>query len=437
MKRPLLYLLFLSIFTPVHAQYMQTINCDNGLSNRRVFQIVKDESHFMWFATRAGFDRYDGKHIRHYTLPQPKDSRIFGLATSSDGAIWGFSSHGNLYRYDKYHDRYELQLSLDSLLQTDEPFIFTIHADTRNAVWICSAQGLYRYFPQEKRLAAVTDSEGKPVYEINELEAGRYALFAEDGCYLLSTADNSPQVDLQRIPDRDAAISQVRTSYYDASEQALWLGNFTGELCVYQLGTQQFVPVSLGCNHYAIRSITADDRDNIVVGTDGGGIIFIDKHTRRVTATMTESEERSNNLISKNVYDIFCDGDGKLWIGTYNSGICVYNPHTFGVTMTQHEKTNPNSLAHSYVNALLEDRDGDMWYANNKGVSVFMASRRRWKHFFTQDNSIMSLCEDRSGNVWGAGFSAGMYAFDKRTGSMRHFTVTSTGKRLATNDITA
>ena len=101
MKYSFIYILFLSIFTPLHAQYMQTINCDNGLSNRRVFQIVKDKSHFMWFATRAGFDRYDGKNIRHYTLPQTKDSRIFGLATSPDGDIWGFSSHGNLYYYDK------------------------------------------------------------------------------------------------------------------------------------------------------------------------------------------------------------------------------------------------------------------------------------------------------------------------------------------------
>lgn len=437
MKHPILYILFLALFAPLHAQHMQTINCDNGLSNRRVFQIVKDGSHFMWFATRAGFDRYDGKHIRHYTLPQTKDSRIFGLATSSDGAIWGFSSHGNLYRYDKNQDRYGLQLSLDSLLQTEEPFIFTIHVDTRNTVWICSAQGLYRYFPQEKRLSAVADLGGKTVYEINELEAGRYALFAEDGFYLLAEADNASQAKLQRVPNRGAAVSQVRTSYYDVSKKEIWLGNFTGELYVYQLEAQRFVPVSLGCNHYAIRSITADDHDNIVIGTDGGGIIFVDKHTRRIAATMTESEDRPNDLISKNVYDIFCDGEGKIWIGTYNRGICVYNPHTFDVTMTQHEKMNPNSLAHSYVNALLEDKDGDMWYANNQGVSVFMASARKWKHFFTQDNSIMSLCEDRSGKVWGAGFSAGVYSLDKRTGSMRHFTVTSTGKRMATNDITA
>ena len=49
----------------------------------------------------------------------------------------------------------------------------------------------------------------------------------------------------------------------------------------------------------------------------------------------------------------------------------------------------------------------------------------------------MSLCEDRNGNIWAAGFSAGVYSLNKRTGNMRHFTVTSSKKRMVTNDITA
>ena len=77
--------------------------------------------------------------------------------------------------------------------------------------------------------------------------------------------------------------------------------------------------------------MTADDHDNILVGTDGGGILFIDKNTHKVVTTMTESEDQVNDLISKNVYDIYSDRGGKIWIGTYNRGICVYNPHTFDV----------------------------------------------------------------------------------------------------------
>lgn len=185
---------------------------------------MKDKSHFMWFATRAGFDRYDGKNIRHYTLPQTKDSRIFGLATSPDGDIWGFSSHGNLYYYDKNTDSYNLQLRLDSLLQTDEPFIFKIYVDTRNCIWICSSQGLYCYFPQEKKLSAITDLEGNTVYEINELEAGRYALFTGQEFYLLKVVNQPFKVSLQSVFGQENVVSQIRTSYYDVSNKEIGLG---------------------------------------------------------------------------------------------------------------------------------------------------------------------------------------------------------------------
>lgn len=437
MKYSIIYILFLFVVTSLHAQYMQTINCDNGLSNRRVFQIVKDKSNFMWFATRAGFDRYDGKYIRHYTLPQPKDSRIFGLATTCGGDIWGFSSHGNLYYYDKNKDCYILELSLDSLLKEDEPFIFKIYIDSQERIWICSSYGLYCYFPQEKKFSSVTGITNQTVYEINEIGNGQYALFTERGFSMLEITDNPFNVISTDILQSDCSISQIRSSYYDAPSKTIWLGSFTGKLFIYQLESREFLQIPLAGNHYAIRTMTADDHDNILVGTDGGGILFIDKNTHKVVTTMTESEDQVNDLISKNVYDIYSDRGGKIWIGTYNRGICVYNPHTFDVTMTQHERMNPNSLAHSYVNALLEDKEGDMWYANNKGVSVFIAATQQWKHFFTQDNSIMSLCEDRNGNIWAAGFSAGVYSLNKRTGNMRHFTVTSSKKRMVTNDITA
>ncbi|WP_291595781.1 two-component regulator propeller domain-containing protein [Bacteroides sp.] len=437
MRYSIIYILLLFICSPLHAQYMQTINCDNGLSNRRVFQIVKDKSNFMWFATRAGFDRYDGKNIRHYALPQTKDSRIFGLATTHGGDIWGFSSHGNLYYYDKDKDRYNLELSLDSLLKVDEPFIFKIYVDSHERIWMCSSQGLYCYFPQAKKFSPVTNFVNQTVYEINDLGNGQYALFTGKGFCMLEVMDKPFNVVSVDVPEFGYSIAQIRSSYYDALNKTIWLGSFTGELFIYQLEDQKLTPVPLAGNHYAIRAMTADDHDNIIIGTDGGGILFIDRNTCQVIATMTESEETANDLISKNVYDIYSDGEGKIWIGTYNRGICVYNPHTFDVTMTQHERLNPNSLAHSYVNALLEDKDGDMWYANNKGVSVFFTATQKWKHFFTQDNSIMSLCEDRNGNVWAAGFSAGVYSLNKHTGNMRHFTVESTKRKMATNDITA
>ena len=50
------------------AQTYKYIGVENGLSNRRIFDIQKDSVGYMWFLTNEGIDRYNGKDIKHYKL---------------------------------------------------------------------------------------------------------------------------------------------------------------------------------------------------------------------------------------------------------------------------------------------------------------------------------------------------------------------------------
>lgn len=61
---------FVLMFIPLisFAQTYKYIGIEDGLSNRRIFDIQKDSKGYMWFLTNEGMDRYDGKEIRHYKL---------------------------------------------------------------------------------------------------------------------------------------------------------------------------------------------------------------------------------------------------------------------------------------------------------------------------------------------------------------------------------
>ena len=49
-------------------QTYKYIGIEDGLSNRRIFNIQKDSKGYMWFLTNEGMDRYNGKEIKHYKL---------------------------------------------------------------------------------------------------------------------------------------------------------------------------------------------------------------------------------------------------------------------------------------------------------------------------------------------------------------------------------
>ena len=60
------------------AQTYKYIGVENGLSNRRIFDIQKDSVGYMWFLTNEGIDRYNGKDIKHYKLIEENKSLFKG-----------------------------------------------------------------------------------------------------------------------------------------------------------------------------------------------------------------------------------------------------------------------------------------------------------------------------------------------------------------------
>lgn len=58
------------------AQTYKYIGVENGLSNRRIFDIQKDSVGYMWFLTNEGIDRYNGKDIKHYKLIEETKSQV-------------------------------------------------------------------------------------------------------------------------------------------------------------------------------------------------------------------------------------------------------------------------------------------------------------------------------------------------------------------------
>lgn len=56
------YIVYIFLLFPilVTAQTYKYIGIENGLSNRRIFNIQKDDQGYMWFLTNEGMDRYNG-----------------------------------------------------------------------------------------------------------------------------------------------------------------------------------------------------------------------------------------------------------------------------------------------------------------------------------------------------------------------------------------
>lgn len=109
------YIVYILLFFPVWvtAQTYKYIGIEDGLSNRRIFNIQKDAQGYMWFLTNEGMDRYNGKDIKHYKLNKEgtildAPIRLGWLYTEPHIGIWVVGKQGRVFQYEADRDDFKM-----------------------------------------------------------------------------------------------------------------------------------------------------------------------------------------------------------------------------------------------------------------------------------------------------------------------------------------
>lgn len=103
---------------------------------------------------------------------------------------------------------------------------------------------------------------------------------------------------------------------------------------------------------------------------------------------------------SGTVYEILRDSKGFLWFAA-SSGLYRYDGYT--TVVYKHDPENPNSLSDSFITALKEDYDGNLWVGTlNGGLNKFIPATNTVIRLNTSlpEKSMTDIDVDDSGNVW-------------------------------------
>src|SRR5262249_36415888 len=122
----------------------------------------------------------------------------------------------------------------------------------------------------------------------------------------------------------------------------------------------------------------AQDRDGFLwIGTQGG-LVRYDGYQFRV---YKNDPQDPKSLGGSYVRTLYAARDGRLWVGTFSSGLAVYDPATETFTRYQHDPERPGSLAHDRVEAVAEDRSGRIWIATYGGLDRLDSGSGQIEHF--------------------------------------------------------
>lgn len=470
-------LIFYALLSFLNAQdifsdrlWFERIRTEDGLSSSWVAAIAQDSLGYLWFGTQDGLVRYNGYEFITYRY-ETEDStsldnnRVETLFVSSDGTLWvGTVSGVNRYREETDDfERFVYQSNISNGLAPGQINDFV--EDKQGYIWWgTQASGLVRFNSSSQQAERLLIDTTATDHLLNDQV--RVLMFDRTGLLWIGTGEPSQSSDkagglirynpltkeIRRFKHEighEFSLTDNRIgSLLQDSRGRIWIGTAKAGLHLYDVETESFfrfvaqtedthalhAPVAQTYSTWnldeLVKILHEDQAGRIWVGTVNAGLnVYDPKHhlLKHYQHEVGNPFSLTNNL----VWSFFEDDQGRIWIGNFLAGLHKIDPATRKFQYLQHNPFKMNSLTENDVVGLSasKSRPEVIWVATRfRGLNRVDLSRGEIQHFRHQPNKSNSLgsdglwtvYEDRQGIVW-IGTSNGLDRYDPSFQTFEHF----------------
>jgi len=304
-------------------------------------------------------------------------------------------------------------LSFDYFSQADglpNNQIQCIFQDKIGWIWLGTSQGLsrfdgYRFVNFVHSPEDSSSLSGDLVRVIFEDSKGNLLIGTENGGLNVFDREKErflhPYKNLPEFKSKEVSVNTIIEDH----EGNLYLGTDRSLLKVDKFGhlsevIPHFMDPAQGFSGNFIRALQFDNSGNLWIGTTNGLFEYHPDSNLIESVPFPLLNERS-----REVFEVFRDDDGLLWIGTYSNGILIVDPVTKSV---HHLKLDPYYQRTETIRAISKGVLGDYWigtrgglyiYSKNKGVTGFFRHDDRDNKSLA-NNSVLDIFHDARGETW-------------------------------------
>jgi signal transduction histidine kinase/streptogramin lyase len=226
------------------------------------------------------------------------------------------------------------------------------------------------------------------------------------GGLAMMSQDGSGNWSVEQVYSHDSALVGTDvTALHEGSDASLWVGTASG-ISRLSWGTGKLPVIenltrNQGLSDQEILALAEDQAGNIWAGTEGAGVIRID----RVGFTTYREQD---GLASDRVFSVFEDRAGELLTVTSGAGnkkahsVDIFDGIRFHSISPERFTENPTW---GWDRILLQSRTGEWWGATNHGLCRYGSMKaqdlnRRDPRTCYSSDTIFRIFEDSKGGVW-------------------------------------
>ena len=386
----------------------ERIEAAEEFTNVRTLSIAQDQQGFLWFSSLgAGAARFDGYEFRVFQHDPANpaslaDNEAHHVNVGPDGAVW-IATAGGLNRFDAVTETFE-----------------TFRHDPNNPDSIAVSYTTWSLIDNDGNLWVGT-GDGLARRDAHQTRFRHYSLLSEEPHGLAPTFVETMLLDRKGV---------------------LWVGTLGGGLLRYDHDSDTFERFQ---NDPAdettlvndnVRSIAEDRNGQLWIGTDNW-LSRMDPSTAKFRSMKLE-----DGLNGSQIGPIVEDRSGKIWVAVYDLGLQRFDPDSGEFPLFSHNPADAGTLGPGNVWSLFEDSSGSLWI----GTDVVNRLTRE-DHGLTQFANPLSnsrgagripyaVVESNGGKIWLGGVE-GVDRYDITTNDWKRYSLIPENPADRHNEVSA
>jgi len=354
------------------------------------------------------------------------NNQIHCIHQDKKGWMWFGTSQGvcrfDGYKFTVYKNDPEDSTSLKGNL------VRTIFEDRKGQLWIGTENGGLNKFNREKENFQQMFYTGDhpllkdvTVTSINEDSIGNLWVGTSAHLYRIENENKLSEI----IPANRSGLSEYFRVIKSDRSGKIWLGTNNG-LYLYDPKNNQIQKINLSqsqSSNQEIWDIFPDEDGTLWIGTYANGLLTVNPVTLEVKQLTLDAENDRNQTVRA----VTKDRNGKYWIGT-RGGLYVYEKNKGATAFYYHEEREPKSLVNNSIQCIFHDLKGDVWIGTRNGINFLIEERQNIQGYksmpgdnrYLNSSEIYAFWVDPKGDIWTGTESGGINILDRKTSRFRY-----------------
>lgn len=399
------------------ARTLHHYDSKDGLSHNSVSCILQDAGGFLWFGTRNGLSRFDGAAFKVFRRQEENikgslcNSFINDITEAPDGRLWIATDDG----VSIFDPRRESFTNFDTATDDGQQLkghILQVEVDKNGSLWFLCDEGLFLYCND-----SLIDMMALASPALHEVPTA----MCIDGAiaFLGSEQDGIVSCDSKGRVSHISKGGEIPSVLSEYGPGQLLLGTRDKGLFIVDRAYGTLTPVPTeetapGAGGLYFRSITRISNSEYWIGSESGLWVLHD-------GVLTMQWNREKDAVRA----VCKDNRGGLWVGNYYSGLDYFTEQS-SLFRYYYPSKEPGSISGKYIRDGAEDAEGRLWIGSeDRGVCVWDPATNTFSPVQANDGSTLSDINVQSltligDELWVATYASGIYIYNIHTGALRH-----------------